>query len=50
VDCPHGFASARADYDDLRMAGRVREAYEVLAKFFEENCRDSLVIRSEGRV
>lgn len=36
MDCHHGFASARSDYTDPRMAGRVREAYEVLAKFFDE--------------
>lgn len=37
LDCHHGFASARSDYNDPRMAGRVGEAYEVLANFFEEN-------------
>jgi len=36
LDCHHGFASARSDYNDPRLAGRVREAYEVMAKFFEE--------------
>ena len=36
LDCHHGFASARSDYSDPRLAGRVGEAYEVLAKFFEE--------------
>jgi hypothetical protein len=36
LDCHHGFASARSDYSDARLAGRVGEAYEVLAKFFEE--------------
>jgi len=33
----HGFASSRSDWNDPKLAGMAREAYEVMAKFFATN-------------
>jgi len=37
LDCHHGFASARSNWNDPHFAGRAREAYEVMAQFFGTN-------------
>ncbi|KAK4690387.1 hypothetical protein P7C71_g6389, partial [Lecanoromycetidae sp. Uapishka_2] len=37
LDCNHGFASARSDWEDSRLGSRVREVYDIMGKFFESN-------------
>jgi len=37
LDVHHGFASARSNWNGEHLAGRAREAYEVMAQFFAAN-------------
>jgi hypothetical protein len=37
LDVHHGFASARSDWSDPRLAGRAKDAYDIMGDFFKNN-------------
>jgi hypothetical protein len=37
LDVHHGFASARSNWAEPRLAGRAKEVYEILGGFFKAN-------------
>lgn len=37
MDVHHGFASGRSDWGDPKLGKRAREAYELVADFFQAN-------------